>query len=123
MPKDIFKLEDLIKLWNIYADNMKKQGNPLLHSVMTTKEPTVEGDYIVCEVPNQAVGVKLEQESVKLLGYIRGKLNNYHLKLSTPIIKEENVKMIFTSHEKFKFMNDKNPLLNKLKSTLNLDLV
>ncbi|MEN8139475.1 MAG: hypothetical protein ABFR62_13710 [Bacteroidota bacterium] len=122
MPKDDFKYDDMLKLWNEYAEMLLQQGSTLLHSAMTAEKPKLEDNTIIFEVPNQTLSAHFAEDN-KLIQYIRENLNNYSIRFKTHITEVENLKMIFTSKEKYNFMLEKNSLLETFVTKLKLDLV
>jgi len=123
MPKDSFTQEQMLKHWNDYADMLNNQGEQLLYSAMTRENPVLEGNTIVCKLLNNTLATRFETENVKLLQYIREKLNNYSIKIETPVTKLEEVKQVYTNRDRYDFMLKKNALLKDFIVKLNLDLV
>ena len=122
MPKDSFTLDQMLKHWNDYADMLNIQGEQLLFSAMKRENPTLEGTTIICSLLNNSLATRFEAENVKLLQYIREKLNNYLIKIETPVTKLEEVKQVYTSRDRFDFMLEKNSLLQDFVVKLKLDL-
>lgn len=122
MPKDSFKYEEMLVLWNNYAEILLKQGSTLLHSAMVADKPRLEDNTIHFDVPNKTLSAQFSEDN-KMIQYIRENLNNYSIKFRTHITEVENLKLIFTSKEKYMFMLEKNPLLDKLTAKLQLELI
>jgi DNA polymerase-3 subunit gamma/tau len=57
-----------------------------------------------------------------LLEYLRKNLNNFSIELQAEIAPQEAKKMIYTSQEKFRYLAEKHPVLQDLKTKLGLDL-
>ena len=122
MPKDSFTLEQMLKHWYNYAELLNKQGDLLLYSAMKREDPVLEGNTIICSLLNNTLATRFDNENVKLLQYIRENLNNYSIRIETPITKVEEVKQVYTNRDRYDFMLNKNALLHKLVTTLKLDL-
>ena len=122
MPKDSFTLDQMLKHWNDYANMLNSQGEQLLFSAMKRENPTLEDNTIICSLLNNSLATRFDAESVKLLQYIREKLNNYSIKIETPITKLEEVKQVYTSRDRYDFMLEKNSLLQDFVVKLKLDL-
>ena len=122
MPKDDFTLEQMLKYWYEYAESLNKQGDQLLYSAMKREDPVLEGNTIVCSLLNNTLATRFDNENVKLLQYLREKLNNYSIKIETPITKLEEVKQVYTSRDRYDFMLKKNALLQEFVTKLKLDL-
>ena len=122
MPKDDFTLEQMLKHWYNYAELLNKQGDLLLYSAMKREDPVLEGSTIICSLLNNTLATRFDNENVKLLQYIRENLNNYSVRIETPITKLEEVKQVYTNRDRYDFMLNKNALLHKFVTTLKLDL-
>ena len=85
-------------------------------------EPRVEGELIHLVFPNNTIKLEVEREQGDLLGFIKKKLNNYNIDLSIEVNEEVAKKYAYTTREKFDKLNQKNPLLDKLRQTFDLDL-
>lgn len=122
MPKDNFTLEQMLKHWYDYADSLNSQGDQMLYSAMKREDPILQDNTIICSLLNNTLATRFDNENVKLLQYIREKLNNYSIKIETPITKLEEVKQVYTSRDRYEFMLKKNSLLQEFVTTLKLDL-
>ena len=122
MPKDDFTLEQMLKYWYEYAESLNKQGDQLLYSAMKREDPILNKNTIVCSLLNNTLATRFESESIKLLQYLREKLNNYSIKIETPITKLEEVKQVYTSRDRYDFILNKNALLQDFVTKLKLDL-
>ncbi len=123
MPKDSFTYDEMLKHWYDYAELLNNKGDQLLYSAMTRENPKLENNTIICSILNQTLFAKFESENVKLIQYIREKLNNFSVQFETPITKMEDVKQIYSSREKYEFMLKKNALLEDLVIKLQLSLI
>ncbi len=122
MPKDSFSQELMIKYWKEYAEMLNTNNEPLLYSAMIRENPILKGNTIICSLVNNSLASRFETESVKLLQFLREKLNNYSIKIETPIIKLEETKQIYTSRDRYNHLLKKNPLLKDFVTKMKLDL-
>ncbi len=122
LPTDPFKEETLIAVWKEYTAQVQKEGKHILFSHLTMGEPRVEGELIHLIFPNNTIKLEVEREQGDLLGFIKKKLNNYNIDLSIEVNEEVAKKYAYTTREKFDKLNQKNPLLDKLRQTFDLDL-
>jgi len=122
MPKDSFTYEQMLKHWNDYADMLNKQGEQLLYLAMKREKPVLQDNTIICSLLNNSLVARFEAENVKLLQFIREKLNNFSINIDTPVTKLEEVKQVYTSRDRYDFMLEKNPLLKDFVVKLKLDL-
>lgn len=56
-----------------------------------------------------------------LLEFIRNKINNSDIQLESEIAKDETVKLMYTSNDKFRYLSEKYPLLADMKKRFGLD--
>ena len=122
LPTDPFKEDALIEAWKEYTALVQKAGKHILFSHLTMGEPRIEGELIHLIFPNNTIRLEVEREQGDLLGFIKKKLNNYNIDLSIEVNEEVAKKYAYTTREKFDKLNQKNPLLDKLRQTFDLDL-
>lgn len=122
LPTDPFKEETLIEAWKEYTALVQKEGKHILFSHLTMGEPRVEGEIIHLIFPNNTIRLEVEREQGDLLGFIKKKLNNYNIDLAIEVNEEVAKKYAYTTREKFDKLNQKNPLLDTLRQTFDLDL-
>ena len=65
---------------------------------------------------------QLEKGKPKLLRFLREQLNNYGIQLEIIVNETIQKKFVYTPQEKYDKLKEKNPLLEKLKQTFELDL-
>ena len=122
LPTDPFEEEALIEAWKEYTQQVEKAGKHILFSHLTMGEPRIEGELIHLIFPNNTIRLEVEREQGELLGFIKKKLNNYNIDISIEVNEEVAKKYAYTTREKFDKLNQKNPLLDKLRQTFDLDL-
>lgn len=117
-----FTAEELIDAWNKIALNIK-QTKPRLHSILKMSKPVLDTDFkIKFNVGNDLQRDALIKEEKMLLSSLKEYLKNDEIKINIEITKQtQNKKHLFTDTDKFKYLNEKNPNLSKMKSKLNLD--
>jgi DNA polymerase-3 subunit gamma/tau len=118
-----FTPEQLQKVWNEYARSVEKT-NPRLFSMLTARSPRLKGtSVIVFPLQNETQEVELLKEKSALFNWLKRQLENAKLQLEVEYIREnKNQQKAFTSADKYRTLVEKNPLLEKLKDALNLDL-
>lgn len=123
LPKEAFELTELEKHWTAYAHKLEKKGRKILASSLMTAAPRIYDEQtIAIDLPNDTMKKEIEMEREPLLAYLRGKLNNYHLVLRVDVREEEGKRFAFTPEEKYQKMRDKNPSLDLLRKTFDLEL-
>jgi len=110
-------------IWNDYAKKLKKQGSKILASILETDLPKLRDEHhIVIELPNDTMKINLEREQNKLMGFLKKKLENTHIRLVIEVNEQTARKYAFTPIEKYNKLKEKNPLIEKLRTTFDLDV-
>ncbi|EDM44090.1 hypothetical protein SCB49_10882 [unidentified eubacterium SCB49] len=122
LPTDPFKEEDLLAAWKEYTKIVQQAGKHILFSHLSMGEPRIEGELIHLVFPNTTIKLEVEREQGELLGFIKKKLNNYNIDLSIEVNEVIAKKYAYSTREKFEKLNKKNPLLDKLRLSFDLDL-
>jgi DNA polymerase-3 subunit gamma/tau len=122
-PKDIFTEETLQALWRSYVDLLNKKGERSIASIIGTDIPTLGADFqISFTVPNKLMQDQFKKGRAKLMNFLREKLNNYGIAITVDLNEAIEKKFAYTPDEKYKKLKEKNPLLEKLRQTFELDL-
>jgi DNA polymerase-3 subunit gamma/tau len=122
LPEDDFNSQTAISLWNAYIERLQKLGEKSVASVMSTNTPTLKGFEIHLELPNKSMKEQMERSKGPLLKFLREKLNNFKVDLIVDVNEEETKRYAYTPLEKFQKLREKNPSMDLLKKTFNLDL-
>ena len=77
---------------------------------------------ISLEFPNSTNKIEVERQKTDLLQFIRLSLQNYSIDLDISINESVEKKFVYTNEEKFQKLKEKNPSIELLKKTFNLDL-
>jgi len=124
-PTDPFAFDALVAAWKNFAQLMKKQEKWSFYNTMISRNPGLEnGTEVTFIVDNEVQVQHFEEEKGELMSFLRGRLNNYAIKLTCNLVKnatEENSKFL-TPKDKFKKLAEKNPKLITLQQRLNLDI-
>ncbi len=92
-------------------------------SIVATNQPKLENDFkISFSIPNKLMQDQFQKGRPKLLGFLREQLNNYGIEIIANLNEKIEKKFAYTNQEKFKKLAEKNPLLEKLRQTFELDL-
>ena len=127
-PKEAEKLTQefnetqLHAAWDEYVHRLKQRGEKILASILETDLPSLEGLDIVLEMPNEGMKIDLEKERNKLMGFLKKKLQNTEISLVVKVNETKAKTFAFTPMEKYNKLKEKNPLLDKLRSTFDLDV-
>lgn len=108
--------------WDDYVHRLKKKGEKILASILETDLPKLKDKEILLELPNETMKLDLERQQNKLIGFLRNKLHNTHISLTINVNETTAKKFAFTPMEKYNKLREKNPLLDKLRTTFDLDV-
>ena len=117
-----FTPESFLAAWNKYAEQIKEEGKFNLHSHLTMESPELEGTIIKLTYPNDTIRLEVEREQGALLAYLAKQLHNDHLSLKINVVESAIKRYAYTPEEKYAQLKEQNPLLEVLRSSLDLDL-
>ena len=123
LPEDPVDEEQLIQLWNAFIERTESKGKKILASSLATDTPKLqEGHYILIELPNSTMKKEVERDQLDLMTYLRKSLNNYSLQLRVSVNEETARQYAFTPEEKYQKLKEKNPAIDLLRKTFDMDL-
>ena len=123
LPKNPFKHEELLICWDNYVKKIEEQGRHNLAAILKIDEPKLKENYIIgIEFPNSTNKIEVEREKTELLKYLRISLNNYAIDLDITVNEIIEKKFVYTNEDKFQKLKEKNPSLEALKKSFNLEL-
>jgi len=122
LPREPVKEDDLIACWNNYSSKVREQGKKNLATVLDMDIPRLEGTAINVTYGNETNKMDLESEQYHLMSYLRKQLKNFDLSLEITVKEEVAEKFIYTPHEKYERLKEKNKNIELLKKTFGLDL-
>tara|TARA_B100000795_G_scaffold129680_1_gene96704 strand:- start:24003 stop:25682 length:1680 start_codon:yes stop_codon:yes gene_type:complete len=122
-PKDTFTELKLQEIWKEYVTILNEKGERSIASIVATDIPKLKENYTIAfSVPNKLMQEQLKKSKPKLLKFLREKLNNYGIKINIILNETIEKKFAYTPQEKFNKLKEKNPLLDKLRITFELDM-
>ncbi|TVZ57348.1 DNA polymerase-3 subunit gamma/tau [Lutibacter sp. Hel_I_33_5] len=122
-PKDIFTQKELEKYWVKYQEKLTEKGEKSLASILASGEPILLDNFsIELTLPNSLMQDQLLRAKPKLIQFLRESLNNYGLDISTKVSETVEKKFAYTPLEKYNKLKEKNPLMEKLRQSFELDL-
>ena|GEM_PF-856900 len=123
MPEESFSFDRFLEIWNEFAAS-KKEENQTLYLAMTKQKPVLSKEGMVEVHLDNAIQEDMINECrSELLSFLRQKLSNYSISLSTRIVKASQKKKAYLPKDKLKKLIEKNPGLKRLKDDLDLDFV
>ena len=123
LPTDDFDPDDLVEHWHKFTDILTKQGKHNLASILSMDKPKVKGTTIHLEYPNATNKVELERNQFDLMNYLRKSVNNYNISLSITVNEVLEKQYAYTPADKYDKLKEKNPNLELLKRTFDLDIL
>ncbi|MCM4159031.1 DNA polymerase III subunit gamma/tau [Antarcticibacterium flavum] len=117
-----FNETQLHAAWDDYIHRLKNKGEKILASIMETDMPKLEGTAITIELPADTMRKDLERGMNPLMGYLKKKLQNTFITLDIQVNETKAKQYAFTNIEKYNKLKEKNPLIEKLRTTFDLDL-
>lgn len=123
LPEDSFTEEAFLKLWKDYATHLDNNGEPIVGAIMSVSKPFIKDKNIIAfEVSNESMRIDLRNAATPLMQHIRKSLNNYKIELEISVNEQLEKQYVFSTHEKFEKLKQKNPDIALLKSTFGLDI-
>lgn len=123
LPEDPVKEDELVRHWNHFASRMEEKGRKILASSLATDSPKLLKESTVwIELPNSTMKKEVERDQQELMEYLKKSLNNYSLQLKVTVNEETARKYAFTPEEKYQKLREKNPAIDLLRKTFDLDL-
>lgn len=123
LPTDAFDPDDLVEHWHKFTAILGKQGKHNLASILSMDKPKVKGTTIHLEYPNETNKVELERQKGDLMTYLRKSVNNYNVNLSITVNEVLEKQYAYTTADKFEKLKEKNPNLELLRKTFDLDVL
>jgi DNA polymerase-3 subunit gamma/tau len=122
-PKDHFTQEQLEQTWQTYHEKLQKKGERSIAAILAADKPVLKKDFVIeFSLPNKLMQDQLKQGRPKLMKYLRESLNNYGISLEVILNETVEKKFAYTPLEKYNKLREKNPMIEKLKDSFQLDL-
>ncbi len=121
--EDGFSEEDMRSHWSEYVEKIEKEGQKIIASNLNADLPRIkEGFVLEITLPNDTMKKEVERAQSGVLDYLKKKLNNYSISLEVLVSESMDTKYAFTPEEKYEKIREKNPAVDLLRSTFDLDL-
>ncbi|NEN25574.1 DNA polymerase III subunit gamma/tau [Cryomorpha ignava] len=124
-PATDFNLAQLWKAWDEYAVMIKEEDKQSYYSTLSKHKPVMREKFqIDFLVDNHVQKSDLDNDKVRILEFLRERLNNWKIKLESIIDDEEgdDGDSLYDPYKKYEAMIDKNPTLAKMKQLFDLDV-
>jgi DNA polymerase-3 subunit gamma/tau len=108
--------------WDEYIQRIKNKGAKILASIMESDMPKLNGKIITIELPNETMKNDMERGQNPLMAFLKKKLQNTLITLEINVNEQAAKKYAYTDIEKYNKLKEKNPLIEKLRTTFDLDI-
>jgi DNA polymerase-3 subunit gamma/tau len=123
LPEDPVEEAELVTHWEQFTERMEEKGRKILASSLSTDSPKLLKDHTIwIELPNSTMKKEVERDQHELMAYLKEALNNYSLQLKVTVNEETARQYAFTPEEKYQKLREKNPAIDLLRKTFDLDL-
>lgn len=115
-----FTQDELLNFWNEYIPLIDEK-KAFLRNIMISCKPELKENYLFdVGVQNPEQQDDLSSSCIDILQYLRTHLKNNHIQMSTHLVETEEGHLPFTASEKYNYLLQINPMLEKLKDEFNL---
>lgn len=115
--------EQIQQYWNTFIkEAIAKEPNSSIERLLKGRKLHINGTELLIEFENTIQIHKLNDFKEDLMFYIRTKAENGSITLTTKLTEQEEKEVAYTSHQKFKVLVEKYPILDKLKERFGLDI-
>ncbi|MFT6797934.1 MAG: DNA polymerase-3 subunit gamma/tau [Nonlabens sp.] len=121
LPEEVFTQEQLSLVWAKYVEHLKERGQLILASIINADQPVLKGTTVMLRFPNKSMKEDLEKSQGQILVYLKRELNNYLIDFEIAVDKNVTKKYVYTDQDKFTKLVEKNPAVDLLRRTFDLD--
>ncbi len=122
LPKDAFTEIEMHKAWDNFVSKIKRKGKHNLASILQIDTPKLKDTTIHLEFPNATNKLEVERQQTEILISLRQELYNFDINLSISVNEEIDKRYAYTTGEKFQKLKEKNPKIDLLRKTFDLDI-
>ncbi len=123
LPNEVFTQKEMQRHWADFVEKIDDEGQKILASSLTTDVPKMfDETSIWIELPNDTMKKEVEREQYDLMVYLKQQLKNHFISLRITVNEETAKKFAFTPEEKYEKLREKNPAIDLLRQTFDLDL-
>jgi DNA polymerase-3 subunit gamma/tau len=122
LRKTDFSATKMLKNWKEVIAFVKQKGKSNLGITLEIFPPELKENFVI-ELPlsNSSQAEMLIEEKYMILEFLRDKLENDYIEITTKVIEAEKSNIPYTNKDKFAKMMDENPHLETLRLKLGLD--
>jgi len=121
--KEAFTQQQLEATWDKYAEELNAKGRANLSLALLSKRPVLINETIIeFTVNNKALEETINEDKMNFLSFLRRALNNFDIQLNLSVAMVEEKTNLYTATDRFKYLAEKNPAINKLRQAFDLDI-
>ncbi len=121
LPEEEFSQQELTLVWEKYTEHLTERGHLILASILNVDQPILKGFIIHLRFPNASMKEDLEKHKGQILEFLKRELNNYKIDFEITVDKTVTKKYVYTDQDKFKKLVEKNPNVDLLRRTFDLE--
>jgi DNA polymerase III subunit gamma/tau len=122
-PKTIFTQDQLENSWKEYHKKMIDKGENNMATALGVSTPKLLPNFVIqLNLPSTLIEDHFKEGKYAFLKFLRKSLNNYSVRIKIVIDNTIEEKKAYGSSGKYKVLVKKNPLLDKLRQTFELEL-
>lgn len=120
---ETFSQEDLIKAWEHFCEKAGKEKRIGLHTAMNAADVHIgENNVVEITVSSSPAAHELEQNMLDILAFLKKTLRNTIITHRVTINESVREHLPYTPREKYEYLRLKNPLLEKMRNELDLNI-
>ena len=121
--EDAFTEEILQKHWSDFIEKIEADGQKIIASNLNADQPKLLDNFVIgITLPNDTMKKEVEKAQSGVLDYLKSKLNNHSISLEVSVLETMDTKYAFTPEEKYEKIRSKNPAVDVLRQSFDLDL-
>lgn len=121
--EDAFTEEILQKHWSDFIEKIEAEGQKIIASNLNADQPKLLDNFVIgITLPNDTMKKEVERAQSWVLDYLKSKLNNHSISLEVSVLETMDTKYAFTPEEKYEKIRSKNPAVDVLRQSFDLDL-
>lgn len=120
---EAFTSEQLLSLWNKYAAQAKDDKRIGLYTAMCSADVSLKENHTIgIAVSSTVIAREIENEIPDILRFLKDALNNTQITHSITVSESAREHIPYTPREKYEYLRLKNPLIEELRRTLDLNI-
>ena len=117
-----FDESELTEAWKSFGDTLKT-GNPRMSSIIKAMKPVIEDNTeIILELSNKAQKDYFDQKyKHDMVSHLKRELSNSKIEFHTRVSEKKDDSTPYTEEEKYRYLANKNPAVDKLRNEFGLE--